>query len=208
MIAVTSEDLESNQDYPGTNASCTDETNNDPIQISHWQNTILVRQISMLVMNDHIHASLQVCKTAMTECSCGKCLTTTTGSTCCICITAATSANMFLRQLATTIFHPQTLENTILICCWRIMCACVRGHCKSFRNITRHTSFFSINKNFQTQTNRNHYSQNLFAAYHCGSDCPEMLQSFGNCHAPVRLYVRHCGLHTAHPSQLQNQTTR
>ena len=33
MIAVTSEALENSPDNPGTNASCTDETNNGPIQI-------------------------------------------------------------------------------------------------------------------------------------------------------------------------------
>ena len=91
---------------------------------------------------------------------------------------------------------------------WQRVRACVRGHCKSSRNTTRHTSFFSINKNFQTQTNRNHHSQDSCAVYHCGSECPELLQSFGNCHAPVWLHVRHCGLHTSHPSPLQNQSTR
>ena len=135
--------------------------------------------VPVRAMNDHIHASLQVRKTAVTQCSCGTRLMTTTRSTCSICITTATSANMFLRQLATTTFHTQTLKNTIPICCWRIVCACVREHCKSFRNTTRHTSFFSINKNFQTQTNRNHHSPDWFAVCHCGSDCPEMRQSFG-----------------------------
>ena len=162
----------------------------------------------MLVMNDRSHASLQLCKTAMAQCSCGTCFMTTIRSTCCICIMTATSANMFKKQLANEIFHTQTLENTIPICCWRIVCACVRGHCKPFRSTTRHTSFSTINENFQTRTNRNHHSQDLLAVYHCGSDCPELLQSLGNYHAPVWLYVWHRLLHTAHPSPLQNQTTR
>ena len=67
MVAVTSEALENSPDNPGTNASCTDETNNGPIQISNWQNILLVRQILMLVMNDRSHASLQVCKKPFTR---------------------------------------------------------------------------------------------------------------------------------------------
>ena len=140
MVAVTSEALENSPDNPGTNASCTDETNNGPIQISNWQNILLVRQILMLVMNDRSHASLQVCK------------------------------KPFTRKHSKTQFPFAVGES----------CALVSVNTANHsEHTTRHTSFFSINKNFQTQTNRNHHSPDWFAVCHCGSDCPEMRQSFG-----------------------------